>query len=80
MFHVPGLDSSENHDYTAWIAMTGKQLKKIRSQLGLTQLQLAKELGVTSNTVARWERDEVAIREPNARLLQTIYSQRKRKR
>jgi transcriptional regulator with XRE-family HTH domain len=60
--------------------MTGKQLKKIRGQLGWTQSQLANELGVTSNTVARWERGEVAIREPVARLLQSIYSQKKGKR
>ena len=29
-------------------------------------------LGVTRNTVARWERDEVSIREPMARLIRLV--------
>jgi DNA-binding transcriptional regulator YiaG len=33
---------------------------------------LAEVVGVTSNTVARWERGEMAISEPAARLLQKI--------
>lgn len=41
--------------------MTGEQLREKRQKLELTQEALAKELGVSSNTVARWERDEVAI-------------------
>jgi transcriptional regulator with XRE-family HTH domain len=57
--------------------MTGAQLKRIRSELGWTQAQVAKELGVTSNTVARWERDEVKIREPMVRLIQSVYRLKK---
>lgn len=62
--------------------MTGEELKQLRDRLKLTQLELAKQIGVTSNTVARWERNEVQIREPMARLIQSIYAgiQRKRKR
>ena len=35
--------------------MTGLELKEIRENLGLTQLQLAGELNVNRVTVSRWE-------------------------
>ncbi len=41
--------------------MNGKELKEKRNDLSLTQEQLANELNVTGNTVARWERDEMKI-------------------
>lgn len=41
--------------------MTGEELKDKRKKLGFTQEELAKELMVATNTVARWERDERAI-------------------
>ena len=59
--------------------MDGKELKAIRKRLKLTQVQFAELVGVTSNTVARWERDEMTMREPAARLIQNIYAA-KRKR
>ena len=59
--------------------MSGKELRAIRDKLGWTQVQLAEALGVTPNTVARWERDEVGIREPMARLIQSVYSIEKMK-
>jgi transcriptional regulator with XRE-family HTH domain len=37
--------------------MTGKQLKKRRAALKLTQKELALKLQVKPNTVARWERE-----------------------
>ena len=39
--------------------MTPAELRKRRRDMLLTQRQLAECLGVTSNTVARWERGEV---------------------
>ena len=45
----------------------------------LTQVELAELVGVTSNTIARWERDEVPIREPMARLIQNIYASERKK-
>lgn len=41
--------------------MTGQEFKDWRTKAGLTQAQLADRLGVKSNTVARWERDEMSI-------------------
>lgn len=49
--------------------MTGKMLRRIRQCLGLTQQAFAQRIGVTSNSVARWERDEMRISEPVARLV-----------
>ena len=59
--------------------MTGKQLRDIRKRLRWTQVQLAKAVGVTSNTVARWERNEVGIGEPIARFIQTVIAKGKKK-
>jgi DNA-binding transcriptional regulator YiaG len=59
--------------------MKGKELRAIRDRLKLTQVQFAELVGVTSNTVARWERDEVAMREPTARFIQSIYAAGKKR-
>ena len=42
-------------------AMTGPKLRERRLALGLTQQALADKLKVTQNTVARWEREEMAM-------------------
>ena len=41
--------------------MDGTELRALREKVGMTQEQLAKELGVAANTVARWERGERTI-------------------
>ena len=41
--------------------MNGEELKTRRKALNLTQAELGEYLGVAGNTVARWERDELAI-------------------
>jgi transcriptional regulator with XRE-family HTH domain len=56
--------------------MTGKTLRRIRKQLGLTQQALAQHIGVTGNSVARWERDEMRMRESALRLLQRLKAER----
>ena len=41
--------------------MTNAELKALRMRLGLTQAELADAVGVVPNTLARWERGELAI-------------------
>jgi transcriptional regulator with XRE-family HTH domain len=53
--------------------MTGKGFKRKRIALGLTQVQLATQLGVSVTAVARWERGERTISEPVARLLTLLH-------
>jgi DNA-binding XRE family transcriptional regulator len=43
--------------YTYCNTMKGRQLKRARSRLGMTQKQLGEELGVHWNSVARMEAD-----------------------
>ena len=54
------------------IFMTGKQVKELRKMLGYTQARLAAEIGVTPNTVARYERDEFKPSPPVMKLLKLI--------
>jgi transcriptional regulator with XRE-family HTH domain len=58
--------------------VTGKEIRALRQKLGWTQAALAEALGVTSNSVARWERDEMAISEPTVRLLHKIAAEQVR--
>jgi DNA-binding transcriptional regulator YiaG len=41
--------------------MTKREFRKLRGLIALSQARLAKELGVTLRTVARWERGEFPI-------------------
>ena len=52
--------------------MTGNELRTIREEFGWTQDRMAVEIGVTANTIARWERDEIDIYEPAARLISLL--------
>jgi transcriptional regulator with XRE-family HTH domain len=58
--------------------MKGKELRSIRNKLRWTQVEMATALRVTPNTVARWERDERAISEPIAKLIETVYASEKK--
>ena len=49
--------------------MNGKAIRRFRQRMGWTQAQLAQEVGVTRNTIARWERDEMGISGAAAKLL-----------
>jgi DNA-binding transcriptional regulator YiaG len=52
--------------------MQPSELKRIRRRLGVTQAALAALVGVTGNTIARWERGEVPIGPVAARLLRML--------
>ena len=61
-------------------AMTGTDLRRLRRRLGLTQVQLAARVGVTENTLARWERGTVGIGEVAARLVKLLAAQHSTRR
>jgi len=41
--------------------VNGNELRRIRKKLGLTQVQFGERVGLTGNSIARAERDEVEI-------------------
>jgi DNA-binding transcriptional regulator YiaG len=61
------LRSTPHSEYPIDI-VNGAELRKLRHRAGWTQRELAEAMAVVSNTVARWERDELRIQEPYARL------------
>jgi len=52
--------------------MTGAEIKSLRKSLGYTQAKLAEEIGVTANTVARYEREELKTSPPVLKLLKIL--------
>ncbi len=54
--------------------MDGATLRRLRLRLKLTQVQLADRLGVSPNTIARWERDEVGISPAMEKLIRLLAS------
>jgi DNA-binding transcriptional regulator YiaG len=52
-------------------------VRRIRHGLQLAQAALARELGVTRVTVARWEIGVYAVPEPTARLLRRVRDERR---
>ena len=52
--------------------MKGSELRNLRLRLGLTQKELANEINVNPNTVARWERDECSISNRLAEKILTV--------
>lgn len=54
-------------------ALSPKEFRFLRKQLDLTQDELAAQLGVTGQTVARWEKGETEVSGPADRLLRLFY-------
>jgi len=52
--------------------MSGKELKRLRVKMGITQVELGKRLGVAGNSVARWEQGTRDISIPMARFIKLI--------
>jgi transcriptional regulator with XRE-family HTH domain len=50
-------------------------LLRQRRRLGMTQAELADLIGVAPNTVARWERDELPMRDTTERLVTMVIEQ-----
>ena len=58
------------------LRMTGSEVRRIRKRLGLTQVAFADLVGVHSNSLARWERDELKVHESAARLMKLLAVQK----
>jgi DNA-binding transcriptional regulator YiaG len=54
-------------------ALNGKEIRFLRHEMDLTQNQLGDLLAVSDQTVARWEKQEVAIPGPAELLLRAFY-------
>jgi len=68
----PAVPAEAKQDETPGFWITGKGIKAIRKRLGITQVQLAKLVGVSDQAVANWESTEKKIafrrKETGARL------------
>ena len=53
-------------------AALAARIKSLRSQLGMTQEELAQRIGVTRNAVARWEMPGGEGRAPGAAVLRKL--------
>ena len=56
------------HRVSSW----GQIIRDARIAKGLTQTELADELGVSQSTIARWEKGEYLIGDNVARLFDTL--------
>jgi putative transcriptional regulator len=52
--------------------MKGAEVRRVRKELELTQREFAKRLGVTGNSVARWERNELTVGSTAAILIRLL--------
>lgn len=52
--------------------MSGKELKEIRERFGYTQAELAKEVGVQTDTVSKWEQGRRNIPAPVEKLIRLL--------
>jgi DNA-binding transcriptional regulator YiaG len=60
--------------------MTPARLRRLRQHQRWTQVVLARHLGVTERTVARWEAGQTRVPEPVARLILCVVADPRRAR
>lgn len=53
--------------------LNGKELRFIRKMMGMKAVELANFLGVTKQTVSKWENGKVRISPPNDMLVKAMY-------
>ena len=70
---MQGFDRTYPFEILSFTDMNGTQLRRIRENLGLSQVAMAARLGLHPNTLARQERAEVGIGEQCARLACAVY-------
>ena len=58
-------------------SVTAQRLRRLRKGLRLSQSEFASLVGVSANTVARWERGEMGMRATATRLIELIAAQSK---
>ena len=58
--------------YGSLMPLTAADVRTFREQLAPTQAVFADLVGVTANTVARWEQNAVRVPEPAARLIRLL--------
>lgn len=58
--------------------MDGTTFRRLRKRLTLSQVKLANAMGVSPNTVYRWEADTVAVPPPVAVLLRLLVERAKK--
>lgn len=64
-----------NQEYEVFEALsvaTPDEVRSIRAQLGLTQVELARDMGVTEYSVWRWENGKRPITQAHTKLLRRI--------
>lgn len=74
--HVPELHKAIGRALvTAKKVLSGKELRFLRKEMDLTQDEVARLVGVTGQSVARWEKDQIQIPEAVDYLLRFVYLQ-----
>ena len=53
--------------------LSPKEIRFLRNSMGVTQIELASQLGNNAQSVARWEKGECEVPGPSEKLLRVVY-------